>query len=95
MAAETFPQMSISAEWEVANLWNHYFYRVFRLQNRTNFSPQKRKIVKIPIFLGSFMSMIFGGSTLAKELPQKKQFYTGFIGVLRDFDKGLAQVGLG
>ena len=41
------------------------------------------------------MSMIFGGSTLAKELPKKKQFYTGFIGVLRDFDKGLAQVGLG
>ena len=41
------------------------------------------------------MNMIFGGSTLAKELPPtKKQFYTSFIGVLRDFDKGLAQVGL-
>ena len=42
------------------------------------------------------MNMIFGGSTLAKELPPtKKQLYTSFIGVLRDFDKGLAQLGLG
>ena len=35
MAAEIFPKMSISAEWEVAKLWNHYFYRVFVTKSQT------------------------------------------------------------
>ena len=53
MAAEHFPKMSISAEWEVAKLWNHYLYRAVWLQFRANFPQYLTKIAKTPIFLGS------------------------------------------
>ena len=56
MAAEIFPKMSISAEWEVAKLWNHLFYRVFWPQFRANISKNLTKIAKTPIFLGSFQT---------------------------------------
>ena len=38
--------MSISAEWEVAQLWNHYFYRVSWLQFRADISKNLTKIAK-------------------------------------------------
>ena len=74
MTAEIFQKMSISAEWEVAKLWNHYFYRVFWLRFRANISKFLTKIAKLLLLISDIWETDF-----LQKLVVEKTFVFNFL----------------